>query len=134
MIIKCDNNDRLVDVGSKDILFSLLSTVMIKLKSIHNNIGIALDFLSNGICRSENALECARQMNLIRDALSNISPQDAVYDMREPDTKAPWDGRISATITSCGNMYTTADGKDLIYEIVSILTYAHYKKTAVIIE
>ena len=49
-----------------------------------------------------------------------------MYDKDDPSRVAPWSGNISGIVTSCGNMFLTADGKDLLYELVSILTYAHY--------
>lgn len=46
----------------------------------------------------------------------------------------PWKGRLSNVITSCANLYTTADGKDLLYEVVSILCYAEVAAVSVRVE
>ena len=45
---------------------------------------------------------------------------------------APWSNYLSGIVTSCGNLYTTLDGKDLLYEVVCVLTYAYYKKVDVL--
>ena len=134
MMIKTINSERIVEIGSNDILFSLYSTIMVRLQSDHSEIKEAVMFLQTGVCKSGDALECARQFNLIRDKLSQISPNDAIYDMNDLSKKAPWEGQISPIVTSCGNMYTTTDGKDLLYEVVCVLTYAHYCKVDVKIE
>lgn len=34
-------------------------------------------------------------------------------------------------MTSYDNLYTTAGGKDLLYELVCILTFTHYKRVDV---
>ena len=67
----------------------------------------------------------------MRDKLSNYPPEELVYDINDRSKHAPWEGNISPVVTSCANFYTTADGKDLLFEIVSILTYGAYMKTAV---
>ena len=130
-IITADNN-RYVDVGSAVIWKSLYSTVKVNLRKIEKTIRLAEEFLITGKCRWEDALETARQMNLIRDALSQFPPTEAVYDYEDLSISAPWENKISPVITSCGNMYTTADGKDLLVELVSLLVYASIKQTDVL--
>ncbi len=133
MYIKTKDSSQLIEIGSSDILFSLYSTIMHNLKSSHSEISNAISFFQTGECKCGDALECARQINLIRDKLSQISPNDAIYDMNDLSKIAPWEGKLSPVITSCGNMFTTADGKDLIYELVCILTYSYYKRVDVCI-
>lgn len=79
-------------------------------------------------------METARQFNLIRDELSRYAPEKAVYDFRDLKKKAPWNNNLSSVITSCANLYTTTDGQDLLYEIVSILCYAGVKKVSVSVQ
>ena len=134
MYILTKDSERVINVGTNDILFSLYSTIMVKLKNNYSELSDAISFLQTGRCRHDNAQDCARQINLIRDKLSQISPNDAVYDMNDMSKEAPWKGKISPIITSCGNMYTTADGKDLLYEMVCILTYSYHCKVDVQIE
>lgn len=132
MIITSLDGKRFVDVGSEGIWYSVLSTANTYLSPMKKDIELALEFLRMGKCNSRNAYETARQFNLLRDAFSKIAPYNAIYDMKNPDLQAPWSKNLSGIVTSCGNLYTTADGKDLLYEVVSILTYAHYKKVNVL--
>lgn len=129
-IITADDN-RYVDIGSYTVWKALYSTVKVNLKDIENSILLAEQFLKTGKCKWTDAQETARQINLIRDGLSRFSPDKAVYDFENLNLKAPWDGKISPVITSCGNMYTTADGRDLLVELVSLLVYSSIKEVDV---
>lgn len=55
-----------------------------------------------------------------------------MYNKDKPSMAAPWSNNLSGIVTSCGNLYTTLDGKDLLYEVVCVLTYAYYKKVDVL--
>ena len=134
MIIMSSDDKRYVDVGSESIWYSILSTAEIRLAPMKKDICLALDFLKSGKCSAQNAHETARQINLIRDAFSQISPSNAVYNKDNPSLIAPWCSNLSDIVTSCGNLYTTSDGKDLLYEATCILTYAHYMNIDVMSE
>ena len=125
---------RYVDVGNYEIWFSVYSTVEKRLGLFKRHIPLVIDFLVNGQCETNNALDTARQFNLLRDELAKYSPEKAVYDMHMMSKKAPWADNLSPVTTSCANLYTTTDGKDLLYEVVCILTYAHYAKVSVVSE
>ena len=107
-----------------------MSTVDIRLKN-KKNISYAVNFLHSGECSAENALETARQFNIIRDELSKFGPDKVIYDSEDLKKEAPWKDNISPVVTSCANFFTTADGKDLLFEIVNILTYAALNDTSV---
>lgn len=126
MFIQTTDQQRTVDVGGHDIWYALYSTMTVRLRAISKTIPHALRFLRLGQCPSSAAFATARELNLVRDALSQIRPEQAVYDKDDPGRAAPWSGNVSGIVTSCGNLFLTADGKDLLYELVSILTYAHY--------
>ncbi len=51
--------------------------------------------------------------------------QELIRDMNNSAIEAPWKKSISPIVTSCGNLYTTADGKDLLFEMVSLLVYSY---------
>lgn len=127
MRIISDDGKRSIDVGSSDIWYSVYSTVREYLEHNKSGIGLAIRFMETGFCEGKDGYEIARQFNLIRDKLARIAPEKAVYDLNDKKKNAPWMGRISPIITSCANLYTTADGKDLLYEVVSIMCYAQVK-------
>lgn len=125
---------RSVDIGGSDIWTSVYSTAVESFGLKKRNVSLALKFMETGKCDGKDGYEVARQFNLIRDEFAAVPPEKAVYDIYDRKKKAPWDGKISPVITSCANLYTTADGKDLLYEVVSILCYAQIAKTKVVTE
>lgn len=133
MVISSSDHKRIVYIGTSDILQSLYSTIQVRLDYFKEKVPLALKLLECGECNPAVAMETAKQFNLLRDELSKIPPQQAVYDFRNLSRQAPWEGRISPVITSCANFYTTADGKDLLFEIVSILCYGYYSDSDITI-
>lgn len=127
MIIETSDKKRAVDIGKDEIWHSLYSTVIVRLKNNTNLFPCGVKFLETAFCKAEEAEITARQINMIRDSLSQFPPSEAIYDYNNPGLKAPWANAISPVITSCANLYTTADGRDLLFEIVSILCYASVK-------
>lgn len=125
---------RLVDIGGSDIWTSVYSTAVESFGLKKRKVSLALKFMETGKCDGKDGYEVARQFNLIRDELATVPPEKAVYDIHDRKKKAPWDGKISPVITSCANLYTTADGKDLLYEVVAILCYAKIAESSVTIE
>lgn len=134
MRIISDDGNRSVDIGASDIWHALYSTAVSVFGKQSRKVDKALEFMRQGICKCDAGYETARQFNLIRDELSKISPKKLVYDINDTSKQAPWGDRISPVITSCGNLFTTANGEDLIYEIVSILVYAKVKQTDLYVE
>ena len=126
-----EDGKRNVNIGNSEIWHSVYSTLMVRTGGFVRKVPYAVEFLKSAVCSPEHCLETARQINLVRDKLSNYPPEEAVYDMNDRGRRAPWEGNISLVVTSCANFYTTADGKDLLFELVSILTYGAYMKTAV---
>lgn len=124
MTIITSDHKRFVDIGTSDIWNSLYATISFNLKRNIKKIPLAIHFMDTEYCDSKNALETAHQFNLIRDMLSQFSPQELVYNLQDPKGPAPWDNNISPVVTSCANFYTTTNGEDLLYEIVSILCYS----------
>jgi len=125
---------RSVDIGGSDIWFSVYSTSLALIGSKKKKVAKAIAFMETGKADGNEGYEIAKQFNLIRDELSQYPPEKAVYDINDKKKKAPWVGNLSPVITSCGNLYTTADGQDLFFEVVSIFVYAQIKKIEVIAE
>lgn len=123
-----------VNIGGGDIWKAVYSTAVSCIDKKRKKYPLAFDFLETGKCDGNQGYDVARQINLLRDELSQFSPEKAVYDIDNPKMVAPWKGKLSPVVTSCANMFTTADGEDLFYEIVVILCYAKVAKTDVDIE
>ena len=124
MIIVSSDENRIVEIGTSDIWMSLCATIEVRLDYFSDEIPLAIQFLRTEKCEAKDGNASARQFNLIRDELAKFKPDKVVYDINDIDRAAPWANNISDVITSCANFYTTSDGKDLLFEIVSILCYA----------
>lgn len=133
MIIASSDFKRCVDFGSYAIWHSLYSTVIGCLDQNHESILDAISFLQSGKCSAENAEKTAIQLNMIHDLLAALPPDSAIYDIDNPHIDAPWKNNISPIVTSCANLFTTSDGKDLLFELVSLLTYASVANVSVAI-
>lgn len=133
MTIATEDAQQYIDIGTYEIWQALRSTIAVHVPK-SREIRPALDFLESGSCNAKKGLETARALNLIRDALSAVKPNQLVFDSSDLSKKAPWAGDISPVITSCANYLTTADGKDLLAELVGILTYAFYMNTDIEIQ
>lgn len=124
MTIISDDEVKMVDVGTSDTLRALYSTALILLKNKKRDIEHGLEFLRTGECVAGSTKETERQIKIIMAELSLYKPSDAVYDYRDLKREAPWKDNISEHVTSCANLFTTADGKDLLKELIDILDYA----------
>lgn len=122
-----------VDIGMGSIWFSIYSTAVIALSNdIKKNIPLAISFLKNAECTIENVEETKNQMIKLREAFTSLSPDKVVYDLNKPNIAPPWGEYIAPTVTSCADLYTTADGKDLFTEVISLLSYAQGEKLSII--
>ncbi len=128
MILITEDQEYIVDIGSSSIWHSLYSTVMVRLPKTKDKLPLAIKFLETATCEFKSAQETAKQIDLLRADLSQVPVEQHVYDKDNLKKRAPWDGRISNTVKSCANLYTTADGEDLIGEIIRILDYSSQNK------
>ena len=134
MTITTSDCKRQINIGSSTNWISLYSTILVRLNNIKDQLCDVLTFMKGDAVPFSKGLQIARQFNIIRDELSKYKPEEAVYDFRNPEKEAPWKNRLNPIITSCANMFLTADGKDLLFELVSIFTYSEYMKVQVIIQ
>lgn len=120
-----------ISLGGSDTWQTLCSTILYHLAYYEKQIPHVFAFIKEGHSNSQDCLSTAREFNLVRDRLSQIEPEQIIYDYNEPEKQPPWGDKISPVITSCANYLTTGDGDDLLAEIVKILTYAAYVKASV---
>lgn len=123
---------RSVDVGTGSIWYSVYSTAMICLSNeIKKEIPLGMNFLKEGECPEENVKETKKQFKTIINEFTNIPPERAVYNWHKPEEPAPWNGNIAETVSSCADLYTTADGKNLFKEVMELLKYSIKSKTSI---
>ena len=131
MTLVSSDGKRYVDIGSEAIWQSVFYTTELIPSDIVKKMPLAIDLLSNRKCSHGKALETARQINLLRDAFSQIASEYVIIGKNCEHLSVAQRANLSPVTTSCGNLYTTSDGKDLLFELVCILTYAHYAEVEV---
>ena len=131
MNIISDDAKRSIALGGADTWQTLCSTIIYHLTSSAEQVPLVFAFIKTGHCNSQDCLNTAREFNIVRDKLSQLKPDQIVYDYKSPEKQPPWGNKISPVITSCANYLTTGDGDDLLAEMVKLLTYAAYAKTNV---
>ena len=125
MRIYTSDEKKSVDVGMGSIWYSIYSTASVAFSAdAKSGIPLAMLFLKSGECSAENVKETKRQLEVVRNGFLSLDPNKAVYDLHKPDMPPPWAGNIASTVTSCADLYTTADGKDLFTEVLTLLSYA----------
>lgn len=94
----------------------------------------AMEFFEKEICKAEDGYDVARQINLIRDKLSQekIDKLDKVKKKLSKDYE--YLNNISPVITSFANLFTTSEGEDLFVELVKILCFSYIKKEDIRLE
>lgn len=133
MDLYSSDGKKFINVGTGSIWYSIYSTVMVIFsEETRKNLTLALDFLKTGECKAENIGSLIAEWKAVQSEMSCISPEKAVYDLRNPEMAPPWKGNIAATVTSCADLYTTADGKDLFTEVASLLEYSFENCTDVL--
>lgn len=128
MNIVSSDSKRSISLGGADTWQALCATVNYHLRSRRKELSHVFKFLEKGHCASRDCLNTAREFNLVRDALSQLKPDQIVFNEKNPQDLPPWGDKISPVITSCGNYLTSGDGDDLLAELVKIFTYAAYAK------
>ena len=131
MVIISDDEKKMIDAGTSDTLRALYSTAYVLLKDKSKEIQLGLDFLKTGNCNAGLAKETAKQIQEIQKELSSYKPDEAIYDYRDLELEAPWKDNISEDVTSCADLFTTADGKDLLLELIGMLSYASAQNVSV---
>ena len=121
-----------VDVGMGSIWYSLYSTVNCLFSvEVKKKIPNAIEFLRTGECTEQLLKKTKTEMETVIQGLSLIAPDKAVYDMERPEVAPPWKGYIAPTITSCANLFTTADGQDLLTEVMALFDYGISQNVAI---
>ncbi len=103
-------------VGRADFLGSFFDTVTVRLEGAAR--GSRFPTLA-GLYRdgelSPDAAELARaELADVERELRQHRPADVVWDIDKPDVSPPWGSDIADTITSLGDYFVTADGRQLI--------------------
>ena len=121
-IVTIDGKRR-ITVGTPSFLFSFYSTIVCNVPD-YAQYKSCMTFLHEGKISADACGCAASDLEKIHLELEKIPPKHVVWDMNDRSKLPPWKDNISSHITSLGNYFVTADGKDLIDELISVLEYA----------
>jgi hypothetical protein len=99
MTIMTEDGGYIVGIGGSMILYSLYSTVKIKIKNSCLNLRDALLFFRTGECTHKRIKKTLEQLLTIKNELMGINCADAVYNCDNLTETAPWKDNIQ-TVTS----------------------------------
>lgn len=110
-------------VGRADFLGSFFDTVTVRLEGgARGSLFPTLAALYGDGELSPDAAQLARaELASVERELREHPPADVVWDIDKPDVSPPWDADIADTITSLGDYFVTADGRQLIAVMDSAL-------------
>ena len=103
-------------VGRADFLGSFFDTVTVRLEGGGRGSRfptIAALYRDGELSPDAAELARAELVNVERE-LRQYPPADVVWDINKPDVGPPWGSDIADTITSLGDYFVTADGRQLL--------------------
>ena len=130
-LISSDGN-QFVSIGSSTIWRSLYSTIITRVDDFFQSYQETNSFFEEYGCTPDKSITIATQLEEIKDRLSRIKPELAVYDWKHPEISPPWHDHVSPAITSCTELYTTENGLHLLDELIKLLEYSAKMNTAII--
>lgn len=134
MLIATNNDEYSVDVGSASFLFCFYSTLVTHIPNFDKKLPNLFRLLQEGHLTADSCSQAAKELNTARDLLSNLPPDNVVWDMAQPEKQPPWGSNIAASITSLGNYFVTANGEDLVFEILTLLQVAEKNNVGVAVK
>lgn len=118
------------EIGTPAFLYSFFSTVCVRLEE--GKWGsyfptIMKDFYSGKILNSQ-ASQALKELEQIRSLLSQLPPEQVVWDFEKRDLQPPWGNKISSQITSLENYFVTSNGKNLLDVFTNAIELSHRTK------
>lgn len=103
-------------VGHGDFLYSFFSTVAYNLenKIWGSRFPIIMNDLYQGKIEYKNINVALEELDMIKNELKSLNPQDVVWDIEDLSKQPPWGNNISKYITDLSNYYVTSDGNDFL--------------------
>ena len=103
-------------IGHGDFLHSFFSTVAYNLenKIWGSRFPIIMNELYQGKIEYKNINVALEELNMIKNELKSLSPQEVIWDIEDLSKQPPWGNNISKDITDLSNYFVTSDGNDFL--------------------
>ena len=122
-------------IGAPSFLKSFFSTVYVHLERERwgSLFPVVMREFYSGKMSHERAEAAIAELQMIRDLLAKLSPDDLVWDFEKRDALPPGGAAISTEVTSLANAFVTSDGQDLFEQLLRAFNEAKKKKKDVTI-
>lgn len=123
-------------IGYGEFLHSFFSTVAYNLegKKWGSRFPVIMNELYQGTLRKEKLDMAIEELKLIKNELSDFSPEKVIWDIEDLSKQPPWGTKISKDITDLSNYFVTSDGDDFITMFFHALEKAKEMSVDLIIE
>ncbi|EAF5859314.1 hypothetical protein AL430_13215 [Listeria monocytogenes] len=103
-------------IGSDDFLHSFFSTICVNLedKKWGSKYPTLMKKLYSGRLNTEDLEKAKKELNDIKEVLSNFSPNKIVWDVEDLHKNPPWGTNINSDIKNLSEYFVTSDGKNLM--------------------
>lgn len=124
MKIYTSDNKMHIEAGSRDRFLCVYKTALSGLSEDDQDfLMIAMDFLQTGMCLADDAQITARQLEIMRKRFRKL-----------PAGRAVRVDAICGAGESCAEAFLTADGKNLLDELIGLLKYADSTRVDTLVE
>ena len=129
------DNKNTVNIGNKGVWDALYLTAVTCLSEDDKDfLQFAMDFFKTGECVNDDAQITARQMELVKKRFLKVVPTDAAFEHVACYCDTLRSNRKNETVDSYANFFKTADGSDLLDEVIGLLKYADKSRVDVLVE
>ena len=113
-------------ISSSDFLHSFFSTVAYHLenKKWGKKYPYIMKKLYKGRLKNAHVDYARSELTDIKMKLSELSPDNVIWDIENLAEQPPWGNDITDTITSLANYFVTSDGEDFIEVFEQVLAVA----------
>ena len=123
-------------IGYGEFLHSFFSTVAYNLegKKWGSRFPVIMNELYQGTLHKEKLDMAIEELKLIKNELSDFSPEKVIWDIEDLSKQPPWGTKINKDITDLSNYFVTSDGDDFITMFFHALEKAKEMSVDLIIE
>jgi 2,3-bisphosphoglycerate-dependent phosphoglycerate mutase len=118
--------DKRFEIGDAAFFKAWFSTIFVRLEN--ENWGSVFPVIMHDLYRGglphSRAAGALKELEIIRRRLTELPPDQVVWDFENSARRPPWGEEISSHITSLGNYFVTSDGKDLFAVLASAFAEA----------
>lgn len=119
-------------IGTGSFMHAFFSTIAYHLEAQQwgSKFPVLMNQLYSGEIQPEDSKLALDELKIITEGLSELRPDQIIWDIEDLTKQPPWGNNIASTISSMSNYFVTSDGKPLLEVFETALeTSIKVKKT-----